>query len=364
MIAATYPSSADGLSEFFSAEIANSVNQTRLLAAYIERVSGFSPPSWLLSLLEQDAQYWEVLITGMKDDTVAETVIRLIRGGLRRSPIARVEEASRILGGVSGPDSNILKDYAVRQLLTDYCEALCEIERVKLWFGEPWVNAILSHIRPDSVRTIFADRLRHASGCWTRIWSLVESIPDEVALNNEALVYEIISTILQADPVQWTVATADSWRHLLSKISRGDRVRINLCGQALHFALEHRWLPLSGVVAEVFYPVHEVAMDNQSDRGSWFLWGFGGWDKAKDLRRSLVDSFLRSDWPPSHFALAAREPWLLKKLCKRMLRQWKGHQFLESAYIGLREIISPEAQELRIALYQILHNPESTEEWD
>jgi hypothetical protein len=364
MIAATYAASVDGLIEFFGAEIANSVNQSALLAAYIERVSAFSPPSWLLTLLEVDTRCWEVLVTGMKDDMVAETVVRLVRGGLKRSPIARVGDGSRVLGGITGRDSNILKDYAVRQLLTDYCEALCEIERVKLWFGESWVSETLSHIRVDSVRTIFADQLKRSPGCWARIWNVVENIPKEVALNNEALVHEIISILLQTDPVQWTVAAADSWRQLLSKISRGERVRINLCGQALHFAFEHRSLPLSGVIAEAFYPVHEVAMDDRSDRGSWFLWGFGGWDKAKDLRRSLVDSFLRSDWPPAHFALAAREPWLLRKLCKRMLRQWKGHQFLESAYIGLKEIFSPEAQELASALNQILHNPESTEEWD
>lgn len=364
MIAATYAASADGLSEFFAAEIANSANQSPLLAAYIERVSAFSPPSWLLSFLEVDARSWEILVSGMKDNMVAETVIRLVRGGLKRSPIARIGEASRILGGVSARDSNILRDYAVRQLLTDYCEALCEIERVKSWFEESWVNETLSHIRVDSVRAIFADQLRRSDGSWTRIWSVVENIPDEVAFRNESLVYETISSLLQTGSVQWTIAAADGWRQLLSKISRGDRARINLCGQALHFALEHRWLPLSGVVAEAFYPVHKVAMDDKSDRGSWFLWGFGGWDNAKDLRRSLVDSFLRSDWPPSHFVLAAREPWLLRKLCKRMLRQWKGHQFLETAYIGLKEIISPESQELGSVLFQILQNPETTDEWD
>lgn len=83
-------------------------------------------------------------------------------------------------------------------------------------------------------------------------------------------------------------------------------MQINLCSQALHFASGHRNLPLAGVVAEAFYLVHEAAMDDQSNRGPWFLWGFGGWDKAKDLRRSLVESFRESDWPPYYFALAAQ----------------------------------------------------------
>lgn len=105
-------------------------------------------------------------------------------------------------------------------------------------------------------------------------------------------------------------------------------------------------------------------MDDQSNRGPWFLWGFGGWDKAKDLRRSLVESFRESDWPPYYFALAAREPWLLRKLCKRMLRQWKGHQFLESAYTGLQKLSNPKNQKLITVLHQIVQNPEIAEDWD
>jgi hypothetical protein len=105
-------------------------------------------------------------------------------------------------------------------------------------------------------------------------------------------------------------------------------------------------------------------MQDRSDRGRWFLWGFGNWDKAKDLRRSLVDAFLQSDWPPPQFALAAREPWLLRKLSKRMLRQWKGEQFLESAYIGLRNISKQEHRDLLSVLRQIVQNPEIAEDWD
>jgi hypothetical protein len=101
---------------------------------------------------------------------------------------------------------------------------------------------------------------------------------------------------------------------------------MTLCAQALHFAFEHRQLPLAAVVAETFYPVHAAAMKDDQNRAHWWSWGFGSWDKARDLRRSLVDSFVQSDCPPYYFVLAAREPWLLKKLCKRMLRQWKGGQ--------------------------------------
>jgi hypothetical protein len=106
-------------------------------------------------------------------------------------------------------------------------------------------------------------------------------------------------------------------------------------------------------------------MRDKENQGPWWLWGFVSWDKAKDLRRSLVDSFVQSDWPPFFFALAAREPWLLRKLCKRMLRQWKGRQFLESAYSNLKKLSGSEAGHLTTVLSQILQDPDAIEEeWD
>jgi len=363
-IAASYATTSEGFDEFFSAEVLNSANQSLLLAAFIERASALSPPNWLLSLLEADVRCWELLLTGVNDKAVSEVIIKLVHGGLRRSPIARVSDSVRMIGDVDGRDLSIVKEYAIRQLLADYLEELSDIEKVKLWFRESWVVETLNHIRADSIGTLLTDQFRRSSDCWTRVWKVVENIPDAVAFNNESLVHEIISDLLQNDPKQWTVAAADSWRQFLSKIAWGDRVRINLCSQALHFALDHTRLPLASIVAETFYPVHQTAMEDRPSQRYWFLWGFSGWDKAKDLRRSLVESFLQSKWPPWYFALSAREPWLLKKLCTRMLRQWNGLQFLELAYTGLKELSTPQAQELAGVLQTILQNPDLVEEWD
>ena len=105
-------------------------------------------------------------------------------------------------------------------------------------------------------------------------------------------------------------------------------------------------------------------MKDQSVQPSLLSLVFGDWDKAKDLRRSLVDSFTHSDWDPSQFALSAREPWLLRKLSKRMLRQWHGFEYLERAYSGLNAIATSKAKELAGVLSEILRDPQFTEDWD
>lgn len=58
------------------------------------------------------------------------------------------------------------------------------------------------------------------------------------------------------------------------------------------------------------------------------------------------------------------EPWLLKETLPSMLRQWKGHQFLESAYTGLQKLSNPKNQKLITVLHQIVQNPEIAEDWD
>ena len=48
--------------------------------------------------------------------------------------------------------------------------------------------------------------------------------------------------------------------------------------------------------------------------------GLYGWDKGKDLRDQVVDTFYNSEWPPGGLALSARDPSLLRKLFKRVMR--------------------------------------------
>jgi len=363
LITAGYPPTAEGLHELLTAEITNVTNRPLLLSAFIERVSEYSPPAWLVSLLETDSRLWELLLEGAGDSEVADVVLRLVRD-LRRSAMARASEAERTLERFPGKNASNVHEHAVRQLLADQLEGFCDLEKLQRWFAEPWVVETLVHASAGSFRTIVTDHLIRSETAWLRAWEVIESMPELVAFKNTALLQEVISLLLESLSANWVPASTESWRHLLSKVSGGDHVQLDLCGQALHFALEHIRLPLAEVVAETFYPVHNAAMSDRPVQRSWLLWSFADWDKAKDLRRSLVDSFLHSDWNPAQFALSAREPWLLTKLCRRMRRQWGGPQYLEKAYAGLKKFSDPKAQELASALSQFLRNPDVSEEWD
>jgi hypothetical protein len=119
-------------------------------------------------------------------------------------------------------------------------------------------------------------------------------------------------------------------------------------------------LPLGPVVAEVFFTVHSAAMRGEV-RPSWDFFGWADWDKGGELRRRLVDAFFSGEWEPQWFVLAAGQPWLLRKLCKRMIRKWRGQLFLERAFDRLRAYPpSPLTHELA----EILRDPEYVVDWD
>ena len=147
VVAAAYPATSEGLDELLSTDISTSQNRSLLLAAFIDRVSAASPPKWLVAALEVDLRCWDLLVIGINEVEVNRVVVKLVRGGLRRSPIARVRGASRVLRDVSGTDSTILKEYTIRQLLADYLENFKDIRKVERWFQESWVIETLAQIR-------------------------------------------------------------------------------------------------------------------------------------------------------------------------------------------------------------------------
>lgn len=364
VVSAACPLSLEGMRALLDEWKFSSWNGSILFAAFLRRVVAISPPRWLLDSFERDENCWAVLLPAINEPITADVAIRLINAGLKRSPISRLSEAPRLLGVPRKAGFEVVREYAIRQFLADSMEGHEQI-RIRSWFSEQWVMATLGSIRGDFLSSIVTELCKENTGNWERAWILIRTIPNEVVLINERMVASAVSALLQANDKCWTDNSVKCWRQLLSQVSRGDATRISLCAQALHFALDHSSYPLAPVVAEAFYPVHTTAMEDQENRSPWWFWGFGTWDKAKDLRRSLVDCFLQSHWPPSHFVIAAREPWLLKKLCKRMLRQWKGQEFLETALSELRKQQDSETQALSSALQNLLRFPETLEdEWD
>jgi len=124
-------------------------------------------------------------------------------------------------------------------------------------------------------------------------------------------------------------------------------------------------LPLAAIVAEVFSDVYAVAVEN-SRRPSFFIlfFNFYDWDKGKELRATLVDSFLRSDWNAGELAIAANNAGILRKIFKRVRRRADGDSYIKSMAEDLARRGDPRIAPVRDNLNALIANPDFYEEWD
>jgi hypothetical protein len=139
-----------------------------------------------------------------------------------------------------------------------------------------------------------------------------------------------------------------------------------MSAKLLRFALDNVQFPLGAVVAEAFADVYAEAIEKNTRSPSIFSMLFGSydWDKGKDLRVSLVDSFLRSSWAPGDLAVAASNAGILRKIFKRLRRKSRGDDYIRSMLQDLSQRSDPGAFKVREHLEALVATPHFYEEWD
>lgn len=327
-----------------------------ILAAVIDRALRKAPSEWLRPAAMEPA-FWECLLSGLEDDFVATVLVRLV-GTLDRSAIGRARNAHVAIERAP----RTLQVHAVREVLLDHLLGSATSDDLQRWLGTGWASSVLTR-DASLLRSVIANEVsigsEHFDRAWLGAWRTLEVVSSSVPDMGGAI-FEISGLLLWRRPLRWPLEVADIWRRLLKTTLHGSSRHEAACAQALRFCFDNTKLPLGPVVAEAFFPIHAAAMKDQV-RPSWDVFGWTNWDKGGELRRRIVDAFSSGDWEPQWFVLAADQPWLLRKLCKRMLRQWRGQAFLERAFDQLRAY-PPTA--LTHELADILRDPEYVVDWD
>ena len=174
--------------------------------------------------------------------------------------------------------------------------------------------------------------------------------------------------LLRSHSSDWSDEISDTWLEILRRCrskTKKPRTRIALCVQALKFSFEHKGLPLGTVAAEVFYDVYAAVTEwsiYAAEAGP--LFSLLDWDKGKELRRALVESFVNSKWPADELVLAVRDVDLLRKIFKRLARKRDGIQYAEAALALLEKRTDVKSRELAGSLRDMLANPKFDEAWD
>jgi len=327
-----------------------------ILAAVIDRVLRKAPPQ-LFQPAAMETDFWESLLNGLDDDFVSTVLARLV-GTLDRSAIGLARNAEVVLGHAP----KAVQVYAVRQVLLDHLFGLTTRDDLKRWLLQDWFSSVLSR-DASLLRSVIADNVsqesEHINKAWLGAWKTLETVCSSVP-DAGGTIYEICGLLLWRRPVVWPAEVGEIWQDLLKTVSYDSSRHEAGCAQALRFCFDNTRLPLGPVIAVAFFTVHAAALRNQV-RPNWDFFGWTNWDKGGELRRRLVDVFYYGDWEPRWFVLAASQAWLLRRLCKRMLRQWRGQAFLERAFDQLRASShTPLTEELA----DILRDPSYVVDWD
>jgi hypothetical protein len=141
--------------------------------------------------------------------------------------------------------------------------------------------------------------------------------------------------------------------------------RLEVAGKFLRLAFDNVKYPLGRLVTAAFADVYSVAVqDSKPPSFLAALFGSYDWDKAKDLRVTLIECFLRSSWQPGDLAIAAHRAGILRKIFKRLHRRPSGDRYLRAMFEDLKARRDHSLDGVRESLGELLARPDFYEEWD
>jgi hypothetical protein len=111
--------------------------------------------------------------------------------------------------------------------------------------------------------------------------------------------------------------------------------------------------------------VYAVAVQNSRPPSFFFaLFSSRDWDRGKELRVTLVDAFVRSNWAPGDLAIAANNAGILRKIFKRLHRRQDGDRYANAMLQDLNRRSDSNLIQLREQLKLLITDPDFYEEWD
>jgi hypothetical protein len=199
-----------------------------------------------------------------------------------------------------------------------------------------------------------------------RAWSWLARGPEALYRSRENLTLVTIGQLNRQMDRKVSPEIGRCWKLIIerARVFCSGRVAFNHSVQALQFSFQHINLPVGTLVPLVFPDVYKAVAEQSplaDEAGGLFSYD---WDKAKALRRNIVDAFVDSDWAPSDLALAAHRSFGLRKLFKRVWRKWRGERYIERMIRDLSTRSDAEAVACRKELIALFERPFFTEPWD
>lgn len=371
VFAATYPPTRQGLVELLEGdEGCAGAQRAEGLAAFMQGLGPGRYPYWLTDMAREQTSLLLALLDAAPSPSPAmtEQTGRL----LREAPDLPVAHSpallQRVLDSSQQPFFGTLLDVTMRSLIPGYIEGVVS-ETVSRPFQEdqsvtPWFQTV----QPRDLRSLVTRDTWSSTSHWFNAWRWIAIAPSALYSREPLLLSELVEALSRSHHSEWAPQISDMWLQVLRRAhleSRGRGTRLVLCVQALKFSFDNTHLPLGPSVAEAFHAVYAAVTESSAvPPEAAPLFGIFDWDKGKELRRELVDSFLHSQWPRGDLVLAVADVRLLRKVFKRLIKKHDGLRYARAALTDLEQRTDENAAPLTQSLREMLSNPDFYEEWD
>ena len=369
-VASAYEHNRHGFDELLDGSELNRRRQAEVLSAMLSAQTSGSTPYWLRELMSQDARIIKTLLLAEPDvSDYVEAALSKVLDEASDLSLARSDELLQsVLRFENRPVFPQLFDAAMRSAIGSYVSDGIDTTAVRDFLSNPRAARWLKGVSGSQLASLLVRNCHSGASAVTRAMRWISEAPRALYERRPSVVPELCDSLL----LRVRQFPSDTVQSSMIQIVRragseaGLEVRQALSAKMLRFGFDNVTLPLGALVAEVFADIYLEAVKENGRPPSFLasLFGAYDWDKGKDLRISLIDSFLRSDWAPGDLAVAASNAGILRKVFKRLQRKSKGDHYLRSMLKDLSQRTAPDTSKIREHLQSLIADPDFYEEWD
>lgn len=369
VVALSYQQNRQGFYELLNDEKLDRQRKVEVVVSTIRRLASCGHPYWLREIASGDIHLMRLLfLSGTGTKNVAEIALPFLLNEVDL-PIGRDDDVIGSLLSFSGrPVFPELLYSGMRSVITSYIVEGRDSAAMRAFQESPESTQWLQEV-PDS-RLI--DLLVKACGsspmAVPRAWMWVARAPRSLFERKSPILPDLCDGLLRYSHRSFSEGMEASLLEVFRRSTKETTSEVcrSLAAKMLRFAFDHVSLPLGAVVAETFAEAYAVSLEEDHRPSSIFavLFGSHSWDRAKDLRISLIDAFLRSNWAPADLAIAADKAGILRKVFKRIHRRNGGDKYLQSMLQDVSGRDDPKLRLVHEELVSMSNAPNFYEEWD
>jgi len=338
------------------------------LTQMIELFGGGRFPYWLRQLVAEDLRIVEML--ALTDGTLSGPTEKALRRLLTEVPDIPLARSSKMIDAISHsvalrnqPD---LTSAAMKSALSEVIAGEAS-DAARAFLHSAAAAQWLERVSEWDLCNILIQDQSSNPEAVARAWRWLGDAPAALYRRQPSILPALCDSLVRCLRYRFSAGIEDALEQVLHRAASeaGTIARLEIAGKMLRLAFDNVKYPLGKIVALAFPDVYAIAIQENSPPSflsalfSWY-----DWDKGKDLRVTLIDSFLRSTWRPGDLAVAARDANILRKVFKRLYRRAGGERYLRAMYDDLSSRSEPGVKSLRDNLAALLAIPNFYEEWD